>query len=75
MFDLRKFFEKGDHYAKHSGIKLVAVSPGYAKVSMKIKSIHLNGLNTVHGGAIFTLADFAFAVAANTHDALVTSIN
>jgi len=29
----------------------------------------------VHGGAIFTLADFTFAVAANTHGTVTVAIN
>lgn len=75
MSPIKEFFEKNDHYAKLSGIKLLDVSPGFARASMEIKEIHLNSLKTVHGGAIFTLADFVFAVAANTHEVSVTSIN
>jgi len=74
MDDIKKFF-KNDRYAAHSGIELTAVSPGQAKAKMDIKNIHLNGMNTVHGGAIFTLADFVFAVAANTCGMVTTSIN
>jgi acyl-CoA thioesterase len=29
----------------------------------------------VHGGALFTLADFAFAAAANSHDEVAVAIN
>jgi acyl-CoA thioesterase len=42
---------------------------------MKIEPFHLNGAKTVHGGAIFTLADFAFAVASNSHGTLAMGIN
>jgi acyl-CoA thioesterase len=35
----------------------------------------MNGARTVHGGAIFTLADFAFAVASNSHGTLAMGIN
>lgn len=74
MDEIKKFF-KNDHYAAHSGIELLEVSPGKAKAKMDIKDIHFNGLKTVHGGAIFTLADFVFAVAANTCGMVTTSIN
>jgi len=53
----------------------VDVSPGRAKTEMQIKKEHLNGVNTVHGGAIFTLADFAFALAANSYGQVTVAIN
>lgn len=40
-------------------------SYGYAKCSMEIQPRHCNALGIPMGGAVFTLADFAFAVAAN----------
>jgi acyl-CoA thioesterase len=42
---------------------------------MEVRNEHLNGIGTVHGGAIFTLADFAFAVAANSHGRVTVAIN
>ena len=38
---------------------------GYAKCSMEIEPRHCNALGIPMGGTIFTLADFAFAVASN----------
>ncbi len=71
---IKKFF-KGDRLAKYLGIELVEVSMGKAIAKMEIRKEHLNGINTVHGGAIFTLADFAFAVAANSHGRVTVAIN
>ena len=71
---IKKFF-KGDRLAEYLGIELVEVSMGKAVAKMEIKKEHLNGINTVHGGAIFTLADFAFAVAANSHGRVTVAIN
>jgi acyl-CoA thioesterase len=42
---------------------------------MRIEPYHFNGARTVHGGALFTLADFAFAVASNSHGTLAMGIN
>jgi acyl-CoA thioesterase len=42
---------------------------------MKIKENHLNAVGVVQGGAMFTLADFTFAVASNTHGKLALAIN
>lgn len=61
---LIKFFKR-DKFADYVGISLVEVEPGYAVTEMEISEHHLNGLNIIQGGAIFTLADFAFAAAAN----------
>ena len=71
---IKKFF-KGDRLAEYLGIELVEVSMGKAVARMEVKEEHLNGINTVHGGAIFTLADFAFAVAANSHGRVTVAIN
>ena len=42
---------------------------------MKITPEHLNGLGIVHGGAIFTLADFTFAAASNSRGNVAVAIN
>ena len=47
------------------GIQVIDVKDGYAKVSLKITKDHINFTGVTHGGAIFTLADCAFAEAAN----------
>lgn len=70
-----KNFFKNDKLAAYLGIELVDVSEGFAVSKMEIKEEHLNGINTVHGGAIFTLADFTFAVAANSHENVTVAIN
>lgn len=42
---------------------------------MKIDKKHLNANGFVMGGAIFTLADFAFAVASNSTGDMTVSVN
>ena len=51
------------------------VSPGKSKVRMRISGWHKNSHGTVHGGAIFTLADTAFALASNSHSIPAAAIN
>jgi len=75
MDEIKRFFATNDIFARHCGIELLEVAPGFAKVSMKIEPHHFNAAKTVHGGAIFTLADFAFAVASNSHGTLAMGIN
>lgn len=74
MDNIKEFFKR-DQFAEYCGIKLVEVSPGNAKAEMVVKNEHLNGLGTVHGGAIFTLADFTFAAAANSYGQVTVAIN
>ncbi|MCX6004994.1 MAG: PaaI family thioesterase [Chloroflexi bacterium] len=47
-------------------IKLLEISPGYAKVSMKMKPQYLNFNGMVFGGIITCVADQAFAYATNS---------
>ena len=75
MEEVKQFFTAADLFARHNGIELLEVGPGWAKASMSIEPYHFNGAKTVHGGAIFTLADFAFAVASNSHGSLAMGIN
>lgn len=69
------FFRQNDLFARHCGIELLSAEPGKARARMEIKDFHLNGAKTVHGGAIFTLADFAFAVASNSQGQLALAIS
>ena len=64
-----------DNFALQAGIELLEADNGYAKASMEITAQHLNSSGMCQGGAIFTLADFAFAVACNSHGKLTLSIN
>lgn len=57
---------KKDQFSKHLDFEIVHISPGYAQVKTKIKPYFLNGVQIVHGGVIFSLADYAFALASNT---------
>ena len=61
---VREFFEN-DRFAVTNGAYIDEIGDKFAVVSMAIESRHRNAVDTVMGGAVFTLADFAFAVAAN----------
>ena len=57
-----------DRASQSAGMIIDAVAPGYAKVSMTLAPEMINGHHTAHGGAIFTLADSAFAFACNSRN-------
>ncbi|MDP4202237.1 MAG: PaaI family thioesterase [Bacteroidota bacterium] len=64
-----------DKFAMSNGIELTECSPGHAKATVKIEERHLNGAGVVHGGLLFTLADFCFAAAVNSYGFITLSIN
>lgn len=64
--DRAKEYFGNDYYATRvTGIEIEQAAQGYARCSMKIERNHKNALGNVMGGAVFTLADFAFAIASN----------
>jgi acyl-CoA thioesterase len=54
-----------DLYAKHLGIVGLHASPGRGRAEVSLDGRHLNAAGRVHGGAVFSLADAAIALAAN----------
>jgi acyl-CoA thioesterase len=74
MKEIREYF-KGDKFAAHNNCELLEAANGHARAKMTLHPHHLNGLGTVHGGAIFTLADFCFAAACNSHGTMSVALN
>lgn len=72
--DMDRFIER-DRFASHLGIEITEITEGSAKAKMEITGHHLNSAGTVHGGAIFSLADAVFSVASNSHGTLAMAIN
>jgi acyl-CoA thioesterase len=64
-----------DRFAALAGIALDVVEPGLARARMAVTPQHLNGVGIAQGGAIFTLADFAFAAACNAGDRVAVAID
>ncbi|MBP2232142.1 acyl-CoA thioesterase [Azospirillum agricola] len=60
----RGMYER-DHCARAHGIELLAIAPGYARMTMIVRKDMVNGHDIGHGGMTFTLADTAFAYACN----------
>lgn len=50
------------------GMLLLECKSGYARMSMPVRQLHLNGHKICHGGFIFTLADSTFAFACNSYN-------
>ncbi len=56
-----------DPFARWMGIELQELRPGYSRVTMMLTPQMVNFHGIPHGGAIFSLADAAFAAASNSH--------
>ena len=58
-------FGKDLYATQTTGIEIVEANVHYAKCKLQVDARHRNAMGAVMGGAIYTLADFAFAIAAN----------
>ena len=56
---------RNDRFATNNGAIIEELNDETCVCSMEITDIHRNALGGVMGGAIFTLADYAFAIASN----------
>ena len=77
MVDMQTLKEllKNDIFAARAGVELLVVEPGYARARMEVTPEHLNAGGVCQGGALFTLADLAFAAVANSRQNLTLSLN
>ena len=60
-----KEYFKDDGFASDNGIVLEELDDAHAVSSLVLTAKHKNAMGGVMGGAIFTLADFAFAALSN----------
>ncbi len=70
--DARAFFA-GDRFATENGMTLEELDESHAVTSVEIGARHRNALGGVMGGAIFTLADLAFAALTNDRERAVVA--
>ena len=56
-----------DPFGRHLGIQLLDLRPGHCRAALTLDGRLLNFQGNPHGGAIFALADYAFAGACNGH--------
>lgn len=76
--EAREYFA-GDRFATENGMTLDELSADRAVCSLELTARHRNAYGGVMGGAVFTLADFAFAALTNDREhvtvAQQTSVN
>ena len=72
---VKAFLNENDRFCRFCGIELIVVEPGYAEAVLTVTPDMLNGRNVVQGGAIMTLADFAYAGAVSATGVTGVSLN
>ena len=72
--EVKDFFDN-DKFATDNGMVIEEYGEHYAKCSFEIQGVHKNAMGSVMGGAVFTLADFTFAVASNWENPGTVSLN
>lgn len=70
--EARKYFSH-DRFATDNGIVLDELDSEHSLCSMVIEDRHRNAFGGVMGGAIFTLADFAFATLTNDRESVTVA--
>ncbi len=72
---IAEFMQQHDRFARLLGIQLIDVKPGYAQTQMVVRDDMLNSVEITHGGATFSLADYTFALASNSHGKVAVGLN
>ena len=70
--EARSYFSD-DRFATENGITLDELDDVHAVTSLVLAARHRNAYGGVMGGAIFTLADFAFAALTNDRESVVVA--
>lgn len=72
---LKQYINENDTFGKSNRVQLLKVEKGCAEAVMEITENSCNAVGTVQGGAIFTLADMAFAGASNSYGDKCVAMN
>ena len=63
------------NFASYLGFEALKISAGIAKLQTVVKKEHLNMHGFCHGGFTYSLADEAFALASNSHEASAVALS
>jgi len=72
--DIIALIREKDTFAHKLGIEIIEAKDGRSHVTMMMDDTTANAIGNVHGGAIFSLADLAFATACNSEGILSVAI-
>lgn len=72
---LREMRNKKNAFGNLVGVKVVEIREGYAKTELEVRPDLLNPINSVHGGALFTMIDITGGSAAASHGENATTVD
>jgi len=72
--EVKRLFGNDEYAVKTTGVVIERAEPQKAVCSLEITERHKNSIGVVMGGAIYTLADLAFAVASNVGQPLTVTL-
>lgn len=73
--ELEAVFRNDRFATQAAGCHIVSGERGRAVCEMELADVHRNAMGNVMGGAIFTLADFALAIACNIGEEPTVSVD
>jgi len=73
--EIQDYFARDRFATGACGATIISAASGHAVCKMTLNESHLNALDNVMGGVIFTLADFALAVASNVGQPPTVSVS
>ena len=73
--EVRELFANDRFATEACGCRVVEASRGHALCEFDVADTHLNAQGNIMGGAIFTLADFALAIACNMGEQPTVAVN
>ncbi len=73
--ELDAVFQNDRFATQAAGCRIVSGERGRAVCEMELADVHRNAMGNVMGGAIFTLADFALAIACNIGEEPTVSVD
>ena len=73
--EIESVFENDRFATQAAGCRIVEGRRGHAVCELELSDIHRNAMGGVMGGAIFTLADFALAIASNVGENPAVSVS
>ncbi len=72
---LKKVRQARNAFCSSIGLEILMIAPGTSRSRLKVTKTHMNPVDSVHGGVMFTLADTTAGSAASSYGMQVTTLD
>ena len=72
---IKALFAEHNPFAALLGIEILDIAPGNARTRLRLDAKHRNPFGTANAGAVFSLAETAFGLAANAYGNVAVAVN